>query len=154
MLKFTLLASAMLIAAPAIAQQAPMDSQTLPPSSASPTTGPTTPPTAPEPANPATTQAPPAEATPAAQPVTGADQIAQVVEAEFPSYDKNADGTLNTAEFGAWMVALRAATDKSVTADSKATKLWTKTAFAQADADKSKSISKTELTGFLAQTKG
>ncbi len=33
-------------------------------------------------------------------------------------------------------------------------KAWAKSAFAQADADKSKSITKIELTGFLAQPKG
>lgn len=152
MLKFTPLAGAMLIAAPAIAQQAPTDAQSLQPSSASPA-GQTTP-TTPVPADPATMPAAPVDAAPVGQPVTGADQIAQVVEAEFPTYDKDADGTLNTAEFGAWMVALRSATDKSVTADSKSMKTWTKTAFAQADADKSKSITKTELTGFLASNKG
>ena len=150
-MKFTLLAGAMLMAAPALAQQAPTDMQQVPPSSAAPAPVQT----APTPADPSqAVPAAPAEAAPAATPVTGADQIAQVVDAEFPSYDKDANGTLSTAEFGAWMVALRSATDKSVTAESKSMKAWTKTAFAQADADKSKSITKVELTGFLAQTKG
>lgn len=154
MLKTTLLASAMLVAAPAIAQQAPTDMQPVPPSSAAQTPGQTTPPAAPAPGDPATVQQVPPEAATTAQPVTGPDQIAQVVEAEFSTYDKDGNGTLNTAEFGAWMVALRSATDASATADSKSMKAWTKSAFAQADADKSKSITKTELTGFLASNKG
>ncbi len=150
MLKTTLLASAMLVAAPAIAQQAPTDMQPLPPSSAAQTPGQPTPPAAPAPGDPMPAQQATAQATPAPQPVTGSDQFAQVVEAEFPTYDKDRNGTLNTTEFGAWMVALRSATDKSVTADSKSMKTWTKSAFAKADTDKSKSITKTELTGFLA----
>lgn len=154
MLKTTLLASAMLVAAPAIAQQAPTDMQPVPPSSAAQTPGQPTLPAAPAPGDPMSAQQAPADATPTAQPVTGPDQIAQVVEAEFPTYDKDGNGTLNTAEFGAWMVALRSATDASVTADSKSMKAWAKSAFAQADADKSKSITKTELTGFLASNKG
>lgn len=154
MLKLTLLASAMLVAAPAIAQHAPTDMQQAPPSSTAHTPGQTTTPTAPAPGDPATVQQAPADAATTAQPVTGPDQIARFVEAEFPTYDKDGNGTLNTAEFSAWMVALRSATDKSVTADSKSMKTWTRSAFAQADADKSKSITKTELTGFLASNKG
>ncbi|OYW24122.1 MULTISPECIES: EF-hand domain-containing protein [unclassified Sphingomonas] len=154
MLKLTLLASAMLVAAPAIAQQTPTDMQPVPPSSAAQTLGQSTTPTAPAPGDPSTVQQPPAEASTAAQPVTAPDQIAQVVKAEFPTYDKDSNGTLNTAEFGAWMVALRSASDKSVTAESKSMKTWTKSAFAQADADKSKSVTKTELTGFLSSNKG
>ena len=142
MKKFTLVAGAMLMAAPAIAQQAPTGMEQLPPSSAAPVQMQTPPSTAPD-------EVP---TTPAH--VTGTDQIAQVVEAEFPTYDKDANGSLNTAEFGTWMVALRSATDKSVTAESKEMKAWAKSAFAQADADKSKSITKIELTGFLAQPKG
>lgn len=150
MLKLTFLASAMLVAAPAIAQQAPTDMQQVPPSSATQTPGQT----APAPTDPALPPSASADAAATAQPVAGPDQIAQVVEAEFPTYDKDGNGTLNTAEFGTWMVALRSATDKSVTAESKSMKSWTKSAFAQADADKSKSVTKTELTGFLASNKG
>ena len=142
MKKFTLVAGAMLMAAPAIAQQAPTGMEQLTPSSAAPVQMQTPPSTAPD-------EVP---TTPA--PVTGTDQIAQVVDVEFPTYDKDANGSLNTAEFGTWTVALRSATDKSVTADSKSMKAWAKSAFAQADADKSKSITKIELTGFLAQPKG
>ena len=142
MKKFTLVAGAMLMAAPAIAQQAPTGMEQLPPSSAAPVQMQTPPSTA------------PAEVPATPAPVTDTDQIAQVVEAEFPTYDKDANGSLSTAEFGTWMVALRSATDKSVTAESKSMKAWAKSAFAQADADKSKSITKIELTGFLAQPKG
>ena len=149
MKKFTLVAGAMLMAAPAIAQQAPTGMEQLPPSSAAPVQMQTPPSTAPAEVPATQAQGP---ATPA--PVSGTDQIAQVVDVEFPTYDKDGNGSLNTAEFGTWMVALRSATDKSVTAESKSMKAWAKSAFAQADADKSKSITKIELTGFLAQPKG
>jgi hypothetical protein len=87
----------------------------------------------------------------AAQPVSGAAQIAQVVSTEFPSYDKDKSGTLNESEFGAWMVALKEKSDPSTKPDSPATKAWVDKAFASADKDKNKSLSKAELTSFLTQ---
>lgn len=181
MLKYILLASAMTISAPVLAQDKPADSQVAPTTQATPAqTAPEATPASPDPAavdpaataaatpvdqamssvTPTTDQA--AQAAPtdpaaapvqtAAQPATKADQIAQVVSTEFPSYDKDSSGSLNESEFGSWMVALKTASDPTTKAESAATKTWVNQAFASADTDKNKSLSKTELTGFL--TKG
>ena len=69
---------------------------------------------------------------------------------EFPSYDKNSDGKLSKAEFGAWMFALRKASDPSLK-DDAANKTYVAGAFTTADTDKSKSVSKDELTNYLVQ---
>ena len=183
MLKHVLLASAMIMSVPALAQNqpqtnppapdanaAPAQPQTAPapqlPTAANPapqtTPAPTTadnPPQAmpatpgapapnaqaanPAPADPATAAASPAPATPAAAP--GA-QVADVVNSEFGTYDKNKDGKLNKAEFGAWMTALRTKADPSLK-DDAANKTWVAEA-------KSKTISKDELTNFLSQGPG
>jgi len=201
MLKHILLASAMTISVPVLAQDkpaaqpatpttqqaptttAPQSAQATPdaaaPQSTSPVdqamssvspstdqtaqaqTAPADPTTAPA----QTAQASPAQATPAqsdpaaaapaqtasAQPATKADQIAQVVNTEFPTYDKDSNGALNEAEFGTWMVALKTASDPTTKAESASTKAWVDQAFATADTDKNKSLSKTELTGFLSK---
>jgi len=185
MLKYLLLASAVTISAPVLAQDKPASPTTAPTAQASPAQ--TAPQAAPVPATPANTPQPqtvtPADpmatapassaaapdsqaatqqvtADPTAQPtqqaaaepaVTGAAQIAQVVNTEFPTYDKDKSGTLNQSEFGAWMIALKEKSDPSTKPDSPATKAWVSQAFASADKDKSKSLSKAELTGFLTQ---
>lgn len=194
MLKYVLLASAMTISAPVLAQDKPADTQVAPttqtaPAQTAPQSTPATPdPAAPNPAAPSTASpvdqamssvtpttdqaqttpadpaAPPAQtaqATPAdpaaapaqtaAAPASKADQIAQVVSTEFPTYDKDSSGSLNETEFSSWMVALKTASDPTTKAESAATKTWVDQAFASADTDKNKSLSKTELTGFLTQ---
>lgn len=104
--------------------------------------------------NPATSPAPAPTPQPqtaqagAAQPAApGGDQVATIVESEFATYDKDANGSLNKIEFTAWMDALKA---KAPNAASKpADPKWNDAAFAQADSDKSTSVSKQELAGFL-----
>ncbi|WP_258043000.1 EF-hand domain-containing protein [Sphingomonas sp. NBWT7] len=140
----------MTVASPALGQQAT-------------TTEPTTAPTAQAaPAAPAdqaapmdsTAAAPATAATPAptetaastAQPATG-DQVTSIVDAEFASYDKDGNGDLNKAEFAAWMDALKSKAPGG--ADKPGDAKWNEAAFAQADKDKSTSVSKQELTGFL-----
>jgi hypothetical protein len=81
----------------------------------------------------------------------GGSQVAQIVEREFASYDKDGDGKLSQIEFSAWMVALKSASDPTTKADAPETKQWVGAAFTQADADKNRGITKTELTGFLSQ---
>ncbi|MFN3435523.1 MAG: hypothetical protein ACK4ZY_14125, partial [Sphingomonas sp.] len=61
------------------------------------------------------------------------------------------DGKLEKAEFASWMVKLKQASDPKASATSPETKSWVNAAFAQADKDKSKSVSETELVGFLSQ---
>lgn len=182
MLKSILLASAMTISVPALAQDQTMTPQTPPASQATPPAETTTPPTdavTAQPASDATVQeqaqtatsaqaaaqtpaqpqaAAPAEQAAAAEPATtpqqpasGGDQVAQIVNSEFPSYDKNADGSLDKAEFGSWMVALKTASDPSTRADDPATQSWVSGAMASADADKSSSVTKEELTAYLSK---
>jgi hypothetical protein len=155
MLKHVLLAGAMIIAAPAIAQTTPQTgansaptAATGPVAPAAPATTANTAPTTPQ-AAPATPDAT-AQAAPTEQAATGS-QVAQIVDAEFPTYDKDSDGNLNSAEFAAWMTALKMKSDPSTKADSPATKKFNTAAFAQADTDKSKSVTKAELTGFLSK---
>ena len=130
MIRKIVFASAIAFAVPAMAQEAPAD-----------------------PAQPATeAQAAPQQAAPsgaaAHQPASGQAQVAQVVETDFPSFDKDSNGELSEAEFSDWMLKLRQASgDKTAPTELKS---WATAAFAQADKDKSKAVSKVELTTFLA----
>ncbi|MCI1141594.1 EF-hand domain-containing protein [Sphingomonas sp. WKB10] len=164
MLKYALLAGVMTVASPALAQQttntAPTQAttQTAPQSQAPAGSPVTDAQPAATPMDSATAAAAPADATQTAaaqtattQPATGADQVASVVETEFPTYDANKDGKLEKAEFASWMVKLKQASDPKATATDAKTKSWVNSAFAQADKDKSKSVSKPELIGFLSQ---
>ncbi|GKS02789.1 EF-hand domain-containing protein [Sphingomonas aquatilis] len=169
MLKYALLAGVMTVASPALAQQttntAPTQAttQTAPQSQAPAGSPVTDAQPAATPMDSATAAAAPSDATQTAaaqpattqpattQPATGADQVASVVETEFPTYDANKDGKLEKAEFASWMVKLKQASDPKATATDAKTKSWVNSAFAQADKDKSKSVSKPELIGFLSQ---
>ena len=152
MLKYALLAGAMTIAAPALAQSTTTSPQTAPTA----TTGAADP--SMSPAQTAPGQTPPTQSAPtqstqtaqATQPASS-DQVAQVVDTEFPTYDKNSDGKLSAAEFGDWMVALKTKTDPATKPGAPETKKWVAAAFAQADTDKSKSLTKPERTSLLSQ---
>jgi hypothetical protein len=160
MIKSILLATAMTVAAPAFAQAAAPAQTTAPTTQTAPVGSATTS------ADPSTSAAP-MQAAPVAepdpttqtaqttaeagQPASG-DQIAQIIEAEFPKYDKDGKGQLNEKQFGDWMVALRSASEPGVTADKPEVKSWVKQAFASADADKSKAVTKAELTKFLTKS--
>ncbi len=158
MIKTIFLASAVLMSAPALAQDAAPAQTTAPTAQTAPQAPATI---AADPATDATqtalvTQPDPATQTAqttaeAGQPVDGT-QIAQIVEAEFPKYDKDGKGQLNEKQFGEWMVALRSASEPGASADKPEVKAWVKQAFAQADKDKSKAVSKAELTSFLSQS--
>ena len=194
MIKFLLLASTMIVAAPALAQTT---APTPPVTEGAPTTQPdaTTPsqtavPTS-KPANPAapsaTAQPTDPQTTPGAtnngmtvqtDPTNGsstgstttrdttggkptgqtasndankADAVKAIVDQEWASYDADKDGSLNATEFGGWMVALKSKADPSTKAEDPATKTWAAGAFASADSDRSKSVSRSELTGFLSK---
>ncbi|RHW16589.1 EF-hand domain-containing protein [Sphingomonas gilva] len=146
MLKYALLASALAIGAPAIAQ----DMTTPAPQQQAPTqTAPQTDPMqqAPQaqPATPDTTASAPTEQAPAAGPA----QVAEVVKAEFPTYDKDSSGSLSDTEFASWMGALRKASEPTVDTESAEVKTWIEGAFASADTDKDKAVTEGELTTFL-----
>jgi hypothetical protein len=166
MFKSLLLMSAAIAAAPALAQ-----TKTAPPAStsasqpAAATQAAQTPPaadpaqTAPMTTTPSaspTTAATPAPTGETAAPAAGAAQapanttsaVASVVSTDWAKYDKNNDGNLSKEEFAAWMTTLR----EQNPAQKEAVKdvgAWTTAAFAQADKDKSGSVTKTELETFL-----
>ena len=154
MLKQMLLIGAAAVSFPALAQTtAPPADPAAPPTAIEPATAPdATMPAEPAPAPAPDASAPPAatEAAPAAAAATPT-QIAQIVEKEFPTYDADANGDLNNAEFASWMKKLRAATEPSVDPESADVKTWIGQAFAAADGDKSGAVNKTELTGFLSR---
>lgn len=156
MLKYAMLASAMIVAAPVAARTAP---QTANPAQTTPV----------QPSTPGASgsvtgdvgvgvQADPATAasagvtadagatTTAAPP----SQIAQVVDQEFATYDKDGDGALNKTEFAAWMDKLKASTPDAKPMPAAKQIAWNTAAFKQADADKSATVDKAELTGFLS----
>lgn len=128
-----------LAAVPAIAQQA--DPMATP----APTEAPATSEMGPEP------MAEPAPAAPAADTSREAN-VAKVVETEFPAYDTDKSGELSETEFSAWVLALHSKAEVAAgTAkkDPAAKAKWAKDAFATADVDKNKKVSKTEIGKFL-----
>ena len=141
MLKYAMLAGAALVAAPVLAQTTATSPQTSAPAGVA---------TGQAPPSDTPTDAVPMQSAPREQPAT-VTQVAQVVDTEFPTYDKNGDGKLNAAEFAGWMVALKSKTDPSTKPDAPETKKWVSAAFAQADTDKNKSLTKAEVTSFLTQ---
>lgn len=144
MLKYALLASALAIGAPALAQ----DMTTPAPAQEAPAAPAQTDPAqqAPQAAPDASTASAPTQQAPAA---AGPAQVAEVVKAEFPTYDKDSSGSLNDTEFASWMGALRKASEPTVDTASAEVKTWIEGAFASADADKNKSVTEGELTTFL-----
>ncbi len=176
MLKSILLASAVAISVPALAQDMPEQQNPAPQEQPAPTetTEPApqeTPAPAPQPeaepmpeATPTPTPAPTPTPTPTPEPQAteqqaqasqparqpaNAAQIAQIVDQGFPTYDADADGSLKQEEFGAWMVALRSASEPAFTGESTADQEWIAKALASADGDKSGGVTKEELKTFL-----
>lgn len=147
MLKSIIIASAVVISAPVFGQTA-QPSAAVPPGAQQGAANIDPSQSAPSAQTPAPAESAPAQTT-TAQPASGA-QVAEVVGTEFPTYDKDGDGALSAKEFGAWMVTLKTASDPSTKATAPATRTWIAQAFAQADADKNKKVSKGELTTFLS----
>lgn len=153
MLKYAFLAGAMAIASPALAQDMPVQDATG--GQDVPMTQDTAPP-----ADQTMTPAPESDVQAEAESTVSADastsqaatpeQIEQLVETQFATYDKDAKGELSEEQFGEWMVALRSASEPNLQPDAPETQQWIGQAFAQADTDRSSGVSKAELTGFLA----
>lgn len=148
MIRTLLCSTALLIAAPAIAQTAAPAQEPMQAAPAAPVT-----PAAPaEQAAPAAPAQDATTATPqAAEPAAGT-QVAAIVESEFPAYDTDKSGQLEKAEFGKWMIALK---DQEAKATGKTLQpaevtAWADGAFATADADKSTSVTKAELVTYLS----
>lgn len=92
---------------------------------------------------------------PAASPETTApaqaEQVAAVVDKDFPSYDADKSGQLDKSEFSKWVLALKGEELKAAgkTLPEPDMKAWATAAFSTADTDKSTTISKAELGKFL-----
>ncbi len=165
MLKKLFLATSVIVSIPAFAQDRPMtdttqtQSQTATPDQTDPatatpadpaTTAQTTPQSTPAPA---TQTAQPTPSQPAveasAQPAATQDQVAQAVDRDFGTYDKDSNGTLSQTEFGTWIGTLRKASEPSFQPGSPDANTWIGQAFAATDLDRNRSVDKAELTTFL-----
>lgn len=140
MTRAVLLAAALVFAAPALAEPQVAAATTVQmPTQAAPvaaTTDTARAPTVQEPA-------------PAATPPTRT-QVADAVDRQFGTYDKDADGALSKAEFAAWMTALKAQANVRDADPARAT-AWNDAAFRRADGDGSAGVTRVELTGFLVR---
>jgi hypothetical protein len=97
--------------------------------------------------------APSADPAPAAAPAPSAapSDPAAILKAEFPTYDKDANGSLSKAEFSSWLIALKGAgpaTEKMAPADEVK---WLDKSFKDADADKNAGVNLAELTSYLTK---
>jgi hypothetical protein len=86
-----------------------------------------------------------AQAAPA--PAPAADPKA-VLAQQFPTYDKDGNGTLSQTEFAAWLVEMKTAQNSEKLTPEQISK-WANDSFAKADKDKSKSVTVAELQSFL-----
>lgn len=76
-----------------------------------------------------------------------ASSTMQAVEREWSAYDADATGSLDQAEFGKWLIALKTKSgDKS---DAATLQKWADGAFVKADQDGNAQISKIELATYL-----
>lgn len=138
-----------LAAMPAIAQQA--DPMAAPPASEAPMTTEEAPMTTEQVPAPMAEPAPAQSAASVADPSREAN-VAKVVETEFPTYDADKNGELSQPEFATWVLALHAKAEEAGGAakkDGAAKAKWAKDAFATADTDKNKKVSKAEIGKFL-----
>lgn len=94
-----------------------------------------------------TTQATTTTAQAAPAPTPAADPKA-VIAQQFPTYDKDSNGTLSQTEFAAWLVEMKTAQNSEKLTPEQISK-WANDSFAKADKDKSKSVTVAELQGFL-----
>ena len=91
--------------------------------------------------------APDSAAPAAAAPAPAADPKA-IIESEFPTYDKDGNGSLARAEFDTWLMALKEKSGDTTMKPADKTS-WLTTAFTTADKDKNKGVSLGELTEYL-----
>ncbi len=99
---------------------------------------------------PATDPAAGTTATPATPPAKASDP-ATILKTEFPAYDKDSSGSLSKDEFSSWLIALRDAAPQQTPMTETQQTQWLGSAFSEADADKSSTISLAELTSYLTR---
>ena len=91
----------------------------------------------------------PAQTTDSAAPAAApASDPKAIIASEFPTYDKDGNGSLARAEFDTWLTALKEKSGDTAMKPADKTS-WLKTAFTTADKDKSKGVSLAELTDYL-----
>src|SRR3546814_7072373 len=112
----------------------PPTDPTMPPSDpTAPPSDPSTPPSDPTAPPPGDTATPPADDSASSSGAATPEQVAQIVNQEFPTYDADTSGDLSETEFATWMTKLRTATDPTVDPQSEQVKTWNGQAFAAAD---------------------
>lgn len=142
----TLTASSLLALAStsAMAQMTPTDMPTAPQTDTSAESA--------TPATPTTATTPSDQQSAPAAPLAEPKELTvqKLVDAEFPTYDANKNDALEPLEFRAWVLALHdAAGEANAAKDPAAKAKWANAAFATADADKSKKVTKAEMNKFL-----
>jgi hypothetical protein len=142
-------------AAPSTAQPAPGDptvgnspTATAPAPAQAPAPGPSA---AQPPAGPASPPVAEAAPSPGAPTTPGNPQVVAFVNSQFPSADANGDGSLSKEEFDAWVGKMKVAEaqQQGKPVDQAEVTSYATAAFARADADKSLTVSRSELTQFL-----
>lgn len=89
-----------------------------------------------------------------AQPTPRPDPAKLPVDAQFARYDANGDGSLDLAEFGEWLIALRVAKEADFDREKPEARAWVQDSFTATDANRDQKISRAEWTRFLTTTKG
>lgn len=98
-------------------------------------------------------QEPSASPPPAAAPQPTAADVGRLVQAEFPARDSDRNGSLNQAEFSAWLGELLARAPGQASPPSAADlEARTAAAFTRADSDRNRAISPDEMTALLSRT--
>ena len=82
-----------------------------------------------------------------AAPVPATDPKAALAQ-QFPTYDKDSNGTLSQIEFASWLGEMKTAQNTEKLTPAQISK-WANDSFSQADKDKSKSVTVAELQNFL-----
>jgi len=132
MLRILMTGAALALATPALAQDQQITDPAATPDAAAATPG-------------------QADPTAAAASANAPAQVASIVESEFPVYDADKSGQLDQNEFSKWILALKDQEMKSTgkTMPQQELKAWASSAFTTADADKSSTVTKAELTTYL-----
>lgn len=89
-----------------------------------------------------------------AQPTPRPDPANLPIDAQFARYDVNGDGSLDLAEFGEWLIALRTAKEADFDREKPEARAWVQDSFTATDADRDQKISRAEWARFLTPTKG
>ncbi|CAM3057833.1 hypothetical protein SPAN111604_01570 [Sphingomonas antarctica] len=153
-MKYLISAAALALSTTAMAQTAPAPATPAAPATvpaATVTESTTTTTTAPDAVEPAAAPAQTTTSTTETKTVAAAQPAADpkaVLAQQFPTYDKDGNGTLSQTEFAAWLTEMKTAQNTEKLTPDQISK-WANGSFAKADKDKSKSVTVAELQNFL-----